>query len=254
MAMTRVAILIDAENVPATHAAQLFCALGKYGTISTRRAYADFAKGMGTTWLTAASLHAINTVQVCSPAKGKNSSDIRLTIDAIELLADDRADIFCLCSSDGDFTPLARHIRGAGKRVVGVGNKTASASFRQSCDTFIVLDDVPNPQTAGIAAAVAKSAAAKVIPKPVSLLTLVGSAIKTSSTREHGWLAVQQLGQVLRRLQPTFDRKTYGTGTLSAILRKEPALEVLVRNGETCVRLKPKIVVLRQSALSLAGN
>jgi hypothetical protein len=110
----RVAVLIDAENLSAAYAKQVFDAVSVYGATAIRRAYGDFAGGCGVRWLGMVPLHAIDMVQVCSPAKGKNSSDMRMTIDAVELLTANRADTFCLVSSDADFTPLAVYLRGRG--------------------------------------------------------------------------------------------------------------------------------------------
>lgn len=235
----RVAVLIDAENLPANHADRIFSEMSKHGATATRRAYGDFVQRHGVSWLSAAALHAIDTVQVCSPAKGKNCSDIRLTIDAIELLAQDRADIFCICSSDGDFTPLAKHLRGAGKFVVGIGSNQASASFRQSCNVFVAIDQ---EKVIG-AASVTKPVAKNVIKQPKSLLVLVKAAIESVAGGD-GWIAVGLLGNALRRADPQFSRKVYGSGTLSTILRKEPALELQQRNGTLHVRLRAGITVL----------
>lgn len=243
MANTRVAVLIDAENLAATHAGQIFREISKYGNTAARRAYGDFARGRGTNWLAAATLHAVDTVQVCSSGTGKNSSDIRLTIDAIELFANNKADIFCLCTSDGDFAPLAKYLRGVGKLVVGFGGRQASISFRQSCDTFVVVE-YHSPPEKPKDITVAKPLVPSLADKPKSLLALVQLAITDTSDDKDGWLNVGILGSAVRRINPQFDKKNYGVGTFSAVLRKDPALEVRDRNGGLYVRVKPGISVL----------
>ena len=99
----RVAVLIDAENVPGDMAEPVLREARAYGATVARRAYGDFAQGRGTGWLVAAAAHAVDTIQVSSPNKAKNFSDMRMTIDAVELMFANRADVFCLVSSDGDF-------------------------------------------------------------------------------------------------------------------------------------------------------
>ncbi len=152
----RVVVLIDAENVSGDFASDVLRKAGAYGATVTRRAYGDFAQGRGAGWLSAAAPHAIDTIQVSSPCGSKNFSDMRMTIDAVELMVANKADVFCLVSSDGDFTPLAIHLRGAGKvagrhrREAGIRNvspKLRLLSYRRSTRRCSgVLATTPKPQ------------------------------------------------------------------------------------------------------------
>lgn len=236
----RVAVLIDAENVSGEFAEPVMREAAAYGTTVTRRAYGDFAKGRGSGWLGAAAPYAVDTIQVSSPSKAKNFSDMRMAIDAVELMFANKADVFCLVSADGDFTPLAIHLRGAGKVVVGIGGQQASVSFRQSCDAFHVVGQpaivaTPKPQ-------------AKPKGKPSKqqgLLSLVSEAIKTlGRDTDNGWVSIGRLGKALRVIAPNFTTKSYGSGTLTKLLLQEPSLDLQQREKGMFARVKPGIAVI----------
>ena len=71
---------------------------------------------------------------------GKNATDMSLTIDAMDVLHDGKAEIFALASNDSDFTPLAIRLREGGMNVIGLGNAQVANSFRAACNDFINLD------------------------------------------------------------------------------------------------------------------
>lgn len=240
----RVAVLIDAENMTGDLADEVFSHALRHGSIIARRAFGDFSMGRGVGWIKAAAPHAIQAIQVPSPAKGKNASDMRMTIEAMELLNGGRADTFCLVSSDGDFTPLAIYLRGAGKRVVGIGGQRASATFRQSCDAFVVVG--PKGKESSAAAPAAKPQATPKVSarKFQGLLPLMQAVVKMlGEETDNGWIHLARLGAALRVVEPDFAAKCQGLGTLKQILLREPALEVGRENG-MFVRIRPGIAVL----------
>ncbi|MFT2212776.1 NYN domain-containing protein [Rhizobium giardinii] len=239
----RVAVLIDAENVPGDMAEPVLREARAYGATVARRAYGDFAQGRGTGWLVAAAAHAVDTIQVSSPNKAKNFSDMRMTIDAVELMFANRADVFCLVSSDGDFTPLAIHLRGAGKRVVGIGTKQTSTSFRQSCDAFHV---VSQPTTVPVVTT--SKPPAKPGDQPANQkmsLPLLSKAFKRLGAGEgDGWVSLSTLGVALREIEPNFTVKSYGSASLKKLLLQEPSLEWQQRPNKIVVRVRAGIAVI----------
>jgi len=136
----RIAVLIDFENIGLNTIQKLFEQLATYGKIALKRAYADWSK--------ANKSHeqilelGIDPIQVFrSPSKGKNSSDIRLTIDAIELLFTSPIDTFVIVSSDSDFIPLINKLRSFGKKVYGAGDKNkVLQGLPISCDRYFDLE------------------------------------------------------------------------------------------------------------------
>jgi hypothetical protein len=134
---TRLAVLIDADNATARIAGRLFEEIAKIGEASVRRIYGDFSGPRLKPWADILAQHAIIPQQQFAYTAGKNSSDIALVIDAMDLLHSGRFDGFCLVSSDSDFTRLASRIREQGVDVYGFGEQKTPESFRQACRRFI---------------------------------------------------------------------------------------------------------------------
>jgi hypothetical protein len=70
---------------------------------------------------------------------GKNSADLLLTVEAMDIMLNNRADCLVVASSDSDFSHLATYLREAGKRVVGIGLPRAADTFGRTCSDFVAL-------------------------------------------------------------------------------------------------------------------
>src|SRR5690606_34912715 len=150
----RLAVLIDAENASPKIAEALFTEIAALGEASARRIYGDFASPQIAGWTKVLARFAIQPQQNFANTKGKNSGDIALVIDAMDLLHSGRFDGFCLVSSDADFTRLASRIREEGVDVYGFGEQKTPESFRQACTRFIYTENLSAaPAGAGAAAA-----------------------------------------------------------------------------------------------------
>ena len=137
----RLAVLIDADNTSPKVADGLFDEIAKIGEASLRRIYGDFSKGQQAGWERVLQKHAIIAQQQFAYTTGKNSTDIALVIDAMDLLLTGRFDGFCLVSSDSDFTRLAARIREQGTDVYGIGQQKTPEAFRQACTRFIFTEN-----------------------------------------------------------------------------------------------------------------
>jgi hypothetical protein len=133
----RLAVLIDAENVPAKHWANIREIIAAKGSIICCRLFGDFSGGRHGRWLKHAQSEALQTVMQLS---GPNACDISMTIAAMDLLHSSKLEGFCIVSSDGDFTPLAQRLRSAGLKVFVFGSSKASESLRNACTEFIAFD------------------------------------------------------------------------------------------------------------------
>jgi uncharacterized LabA/DUF88 family protein len=131
------AVLVDAENASPKIASQLFEEIAKIGDANVRRIYGDFTKPHLNGWAVVLAKHAVNVRQNFAYTTKKNSSDMELVIDAMDLLHGGRVDGFCLVSSDSDFTGLAKRIREQGLQVYGFGEQKTPESLRQACHRFI---------------------------------------------------------------------------------------------------------------------
>lgn len=136
--LIRLAVLIDAENIPARVADELFEAIAERGKPIVRRIYGDFSDRRLGGWHRALARHALIAQQQFTVAAGKNAADIALVVDAMDLLHAGAVDGFCLVSGDADFTRLATRIREQGLDVFGYGGPTTPESFREACRSFDV--------------------------------------------------------------------------------------------------------------------
>ena len=131
-----IALLIDADNASPEHLDEVLLVLGELGTINIRRAYGNWAKTSLKGWGNLTGLHSIVPMQQFDVVKGKSSTDMRMTIDAMDLLYRGHVDGFGIMSSDSDFLPLAQRIREDGLPVYGFGTAKTPMSFQQACTRF----------------------------------------------------------------------------------------------------------------------
>ncbi|MDE6758240.1 MAG: NYN domain-containing protein [Clostridia bacterium] len=142
----KIALLIDAENISRNYRKTIMNELAKYGTTTYRRIYGDFTSRT-ISWTSEDMLkYSLTPIQQYSNTSqknknaGKNSSDITLVIDAMDILYSGNVEGFCIVSSDSDFTKLASRLREAGMLVLGMGEEKTPLAFRKSCEKFILLD------------------------------------------------------------------------------------------------------------------
>ncbi len=136
----RLAVLIDAENVPYRNIKGILEEVAKYGTPTIKRIYADWTNNALNGWKLALLENAITPIQQYSYTTGKNSSDSALIIDAMDILYTEKVDGFCIISSDSDFTRLVTRLREAGMKVYGIGEQKTPAPFIAACDKFIYIE------------------------------------------------------------------------------------------------------------------
>ena len=138
----KIALLIDADNVAVKYMDTIIDELSKYGDIIIRRVYGNWMNNSVKGWLENTNKYALNLIMQESNTSGKNATDICLVIDAMKLLYEGKADMFCIASSDGDFTKLAKEIRENGIDVIGMGEDKTPQSFVRACKKFVVLNQI----------------------------------------------------------------------------------------------------------------
>src|SRR5262245_13937739 len=119
------------------------------GKIVAKKAYADWGRFAQYT----GPLHeaAIELVEIPRRGvSGKNSADIRLCVDAMDLAySKDHIDTFVIVSGDSDFSPLVSKLKELGKHVIGLGLADATSDLlRDNCDEFIYYEDLERPAPA----------------------------------------------------------------------------------------------------------
>ncbi len=239
----RLAVLIDAENIPARIADELFAAIAERGEPIVRRIYGDFSDPRLSGWHRALARHALTAHQQFTVASGKNAADIALVIDAMDLLHGGTVEGFCLVSGDGDFTRLATRIREHGLDVFGFGRPKAAESFREACRSFVVLDiptapSLPTPAAPNLPTPTAKEPAHDPAPLRQAATQLLRRAIQ-KVPHQNGWRHLSPLGKALRDISPNFDPKHYGHAKLVNLVADTGAFEMTKASGSVMVRPRP---------------
>lgn len=143
----RVAVFIDAENISAKYADKLLAETSNYGDVIIRRIFADWSSQNVKEWQEQVNRHSLLAEQQFSAVKGKNSCDISLIINAMIVLYEKDIDVYCLASSDSDFTRLVQELREREKTVIGFGLKQTAQAFVNAFSEFIYLDSESKEKT-----------------------------------------------------------------------------------------------------------
>lgn len=209
----QIAVLVDFENVGLSSIQWLFDQISDVGRIIVKRAYADWSVARERRdQLLELGIEPIHLFH--STRTGKNSSDIRLVIDAVDLLYESPVDTFVIVSSDSDFVPLVSKLRAGGKTVIGAGRRAAAPrTLVISCDRYFYLEE------SGNAAEGAKPA------KEVETGSLLERAVRAVMDGQ-GRAGGSRLHQTLQRLDPGFDFRTLGYSTFTRYLEASPEVKV----------------------------
>ena len=228
----KLAVLIDADNVPYANVKEMFEEIAKYGTPTFKRIYADWTKPTVSGWKNVLLENAITPIQQYSYSTGKNASDSALIIDAMDILYTGKVDGFCIVSSDSDFTRLATRLREAGMKVIGIGEKKTLNPFITACDKFIYIEilkkEIVSPPETGKKKTLksAKKTAAeplsKIDPEVIKLLT---DSI-TDLADENGWAFLGELGNLMLKKKPDFDSRNYGFAKMLPLIKSINQFEI----------------------------
>ncbi|GEO07947.1 NYN domain-containing protein [Segetibacter aerophilus] len=246
----RLAVLIDADNVPYSNIKEMLEEIAKYGTPTFKRIYADWTKPTVSGWKGVLLESAITPVQQYSYTSGKNATDSAMIIEAMDILYSGRVDGFCIVSSDSDFTRLAIRLREAGMKVFGIGEKKTPVPFISACDKFIYIEilkadaaplkksEKPEPKKSR-SRKKPKPEAPDVVPvkteiEPIEkvdtdLVKLIEDSINDLADEE-GWTFLGDLGNLILKRQPDFDPRNYGFKKLVPLIKNLNRFEIDERN------------------------
>jgi len=169
--------------------------------------YAEYKKGLHEA--------AIELIEIPKRAMtGKNSADIRLCVDAIDLCySKEHIDTFVVVSGDSDFSPLVSKLKENGKRVIGLGMKESSSNLLvNNCDEFIYYEDLERPL--GIPPKIEQDLPEK---KKEAFQLLVDSVVAlVRENKEVLWSSMVK--ETMKRKKPSFNESYYGYRTFSDLL------------------------------------
>lgn len=218
------AVLIDADNTQPAIAEALLAEIAKYGVASVKRIYGDWTLPNLKGWKDQLAEHAIQPVQQFRYTTGKNATDSRMIIDAMDLLYTERFDGFCLVSSDSDFTGLASRLRESGMTVYGFGERKTPGSLVSACDKFVYLD-VLRESAGDETDSKAKPKAAATLKQDAKLVRLLRDAVESASDDE-GWAGLGAVGSLISKQAPDFDARNYGFRKLSDLVTAAGLFEI----------------------------
>lgn len=225
----KLAVLIDADNIPYSNVKGMLEEIAKYGTPTFKRIYGDWTKPTLSGWKTVLLENAITPIQQYSYTKGKNSSDSALIIDAMDILYTGSIDGFCIISSDSDFTRLATRLREAGKQVFGMGERKTPTPFIASCNKFIYIEilqkEVREPAVSKAKKAEPIRKTPAVAPINHELVKLISDSINDIA-EEDGWVFLGVLGNLILKKQPDFDPRNYGYKKLVDLIKSIEGIEI----------------------------
>ncbi|MDD9983508.1 MAG: NYN domain-containing protein [Gammaproteobacteria bacterium] len=267
----RLAVLIDADNTTPKWAEAIFEEIATLGEASVRRIYGDFSGPQLRSWEKKLAGLALIPHQQFAYTKGKNSSDIALVIDAMDLMHTGRFDGFVLVSSDSDFARLASRLREQGLQVFGIGKTNTPEAFRKACKRFIFIENllgdgeplqemeerartegagskpegkVPIAQSGQAAASSdappagpEKTDSSETVRKQPATKA-VPLVIAAMRSHDDDWVPLSVIGSHVRAANPEFDPRTYGCAKLVDLLEKTGQFEV--KRNEVPVRARRK--------------
>ena len=239
-----IAVLIDGDNAQAKLLKEILEEVSKYGKATIRRIYGDWTTPQMNSWKELINQHSFNPIQKFSYTTGKNSTDSSMIIDAMDILHSDSVDGFCIVSSDSDYTRLAKRIREEGLFVMGIGRRITPKAFVQSCEIFTFSENLGHKEETE---KIEVSKSEKIQPKsnrkdvvkpeeskneeilkesPTLDLGLIDRAFEISSDEEEE-IHIAKIGASLRKIDPSFDPRSYGYRNLTELFKSLKKYQVI---------------------------
>lgn len=207
-----IALLVDADNASPRDLEAALSILGDLGSVNIRRAYGNWKKAALSGWAKIVHRYAIEPQQQFDITKGKNATDMKITIDAMDLLYSGRVDGFGFMTSDSDFMPVAMRIRQDGLPVYGFGSERTPEGFRQACTRFIDLSHLSDDEDGG---------GRQTTRVDEEVVKLLGDAWKSSKRDDSGFASLDEVGQRVGNLK-SFDARSFGFSRLSEMIESLP--------------------------------
>ena len=254
-----VALLIDADNAQASTLDPVLGVLAELGTVNVRRAYGNWSKPGLSSWRDKLVEFGVEPHHQFDLTKGKNATDMKMTIDAMDLLYRGRVQAFGIMSSDSDFMPLAVRLRQDGHDVYGFGTSRTPAAFQNACTRFIdvaaLIADVrpepaPDPKSAPTpttASAAAEHPLSDALPPPIKakrapakdaeLVKLLIDAYESVKKKRdpQGYVMLSAVGQIAGN-RSSFDARNYGYRSLSELIEAVDTFQVQRRDSGLWVK------------------
>lgn len=208
-----IALLVDYDNFNQDHYFKiLFDELDEMGEIIIGRVY--FSNEAGKNLSEKFRELDLDPIYQLRFSSGKNAVDIRMSIEAIELLNKDYIDAFCLATHDSDFTPLVKKLKEHNKYIIGAGRDDVSKHFKSSCDHFINVEQIYNASKPQEIKTETNQVEIEEIQKIIderllNLIRLVNEIINQNKETD-GYIYLSRVTELLYLKNKEFNPKNYG--------------------------------------------
>ncbi len=208
-----IALGVKDANYPSFEIGPIIQRLVEKGRIIVKRAYADWESYQDYK----RPLHEAGVELIYVPKRrysGKNSADIRMVVDALDLCySKDHVNFFVIASGDSDFTPLVSKLRENDKIVIGLGVKNSTSPlFVENCDEFIFYEDIVRLKQKR------STIDAKVPAKQAEAFQRILDAIEALARESKDVIWASMVKQTIKRKHPDFDEGYYGYGSFSQLI------------------------------------
>lgn len=233
-----ISVLIDGDNAQPKLIKEIIDEVSKYGKATIRRIYGDWTSQQMNSWKATINQHSITPIQKFSYTTGKNSTDGALIIDAMDILHGKNTEGFCIVSSDSDYTGLAKRIREEGLFVMGIGEKKTPTAFVKSCEVFTFTENLKNDEIEELEEK--ESSAEKNKPTKTKKIKVATKNVRLSkedwktvmkafdiSTNEEDKAHISTLGLNIRKIDSSFDPRSYGFKNLTKLFMHIDKFELI---------------------------
>ncbi len=195
------------------------------GKLIVKKAYADWSRFPSYT----APFHeaAIELIEIpVRQMTGKNSADIRMVVDAMDLAwSKSHIDTFAVVSGDSDFSPLVSKLKENGKHVIGIGMRGSTSSLlADNCDEFIYYEDLERQEDEREVVSKLESALPEKKREAFALLLDACSALRREN---HEILYASMIKETMKRKKPSFDESYYGYRSFTHLLEDAAKLNII---------------------------
>ncbi len=234
----RIALLIDADNAPASKIDVILAEIARHGSANVRRAYGNWKSPHLKQWEATLFDSAIRPMQQFAYSSGKNASDMAMVIDAMDLLYAKSIDAFAIVSSDADFTPLVMRILTDGVQVYGFGEQKTPEPFVNACSKFTYVEGLVQPSAKPDGPEL-KATDRNTLRGDTRLVQMLRNAVDAASDDDDRWA---QLSQVRNQIgnRASFDPRNYGYRKLVDLMQATELFEIKRENQVVLVRDKRK--------------
>ena len=247
----RIALLIDADNAPASKIDAVLAEVARHGEANVRRAYGNWKSQHLNGWEKVLHTYAIRPIQQFAYSTGKNASDMAMVIDAMDLLYARNLDGFAIVSSDADFTPLVMRLRNDGVAVYGFGEEKTPEPFVKACSVFLYLEKLGEQAQPDVATTTTKVRTMQQLQGDAPLVRTLRNAIDAAQG-DDGWSHLGAVGSHISN-QGSFDSRNYGYRKLSDLIEATGLFEVRKDGQSLSVREKRAAPPRKRARKKAAG-